>query len=130
MSELVFQCDLAPEARRRGFALFVLACLLWLPVSLYLPWAALGFVAIAVYFDRLWHMSEEVLLEVSVSANHLSIRRPGDDAWCGSASRPRIWGAWVVAAAPSSLVPFGMLFLSERMLGGHTFRELRRMVRS
>lgn len=128
MSELVFTCDIAPVSRRRGQTFLSLACLLWLPVSIYLPAAALGFVAIAVYFDRLRHVADEMLLEVSVCEHQLRIRNFGQDTWEVLPEVPRVWGRWVVAGAPSHLVPFGVLFFSESMLGSSLFRQVRRMV--
>ncbi len=129
MSEIVFHCDIAPESRRRGRVLVVLACLLWLPVSYYLPWAVLGFVAIALYFYRLRSIGETLPVEVSLSEHHMSIRKRGEDDWVPLREAPRIWGAWVVIRAPSNLVPFGTLFLSESMLGSALFSQVRRMVR-
>ncbi|MCY4277878.1 MAG: hypothetical protein OXE81_08615 [Gammaproteobacteria bacterium] len=128
MSEIVFHCDIAPESRRRGFILLVLACLLWLPVSYYLPWAALGFVVIAFYFYRLRAIGNTLPVEVSLSEHHMSIRKRGEDDWVPLTEAPRIWAAWVVVRAPSNLVPFGVLFLSESMLGSDVYRQLRRMV--
>jgi len=108
----------------------VLACLLWLTVSYYLPWAAIGFVVIALYFHRLREIGKSYSIEVSLSEHHMSIRKIGEDDWVQLCEPPRIWAAWVVVRAPSSLVPFGMLFLSESMLGGALFSQVRRMVRT
>ncbi len=130
MSEIVFHCDIAPESRRRGYILLVLTCLLWLPVTYYLPWAALGFVAIALYFYRLRELGRPYPIEVSIEEHRMSIRKTAEDDWLPLSDAPRIWLAWVVVPAPSSLVPFGTLFLSERMLGTDLYRRVRRMVKA
>ena len=130
MSEVVFRCDLAPQARRWGQALLALSCLFWLVVSAYLPWAALGFVGLAVYFSRLERMPRAILVDVSLSERHLDVRMAGEDDWVPLRDPLRIWGAWLVAPAPSNLVPFGILYLSESMLGEDLYRRVRRIARN
>jgi len=65
---------------------------------------------------------------VLLSEHHMGIRKRGEDDWMPLTEVPRIWAAWVVVKAPSNLVPFGVLFLSESMLGNALFSQVRRTV--
>lgn len=129
MKALVFRCDPAAAIRKRAYVLLGVSCLLWSVVSFYLPWATIGFMAVAWYFARLRHLGKSHWIEVSLTVYDFRVRRLDEDNWTLLAHRPRIWGAWVVAPVPEHIVPFGMLWLGESMLGERLFRELRRVAR-
>lgn len=125
MKELVFECDPARDIRRRSFLMLVLAAALWMVVTFYLPWAALGFIFLALYIAKWWRIPNSLAIEVSVTEFDSRIRRKGEDEWVGLAKMPGTWGASVVMSVPESVLPFGMLWLNESMLGAHLFRQLR-----
>lgn len=129
MNTLVFRCDPARQTKQRNFALLLVACLLWSVVSYYLPWAAVGFVAVGWYLLRIRDLGDSRWIEVSISGQDFRVRRLGEDEWIHIETRPRIWGVWVVAPVPEHILPFGMLWLSEAMLGQRLFRQVRRVTR-
>lgn len=129
MKTLIFQCDPARQIKQRAYVLLCVCCLLWSVVAYYLPWAAIGFVAIAWYFARVRQLGDSRWIEVSVSSHDFRVRRLGEDDWTRVNRRPRIWGAWVVAPVPEHILPFGMLWCSESMLGERLFRQVRRVAR-
>ncbi len=126
---LVFRCDPARQTKQRNLLMLCVACLLWSVVSYYLPWAAIGFVAVAWYFARIRELGDSRWIEVSISSHDFRVRRLGEDDWTLLSTRPRIWGSWVVAPVPEHILPFGMLWLSESLLGERLFRQVRRVAR-
>ena len=130
MSELVFECDPALDIRRRTFWMLVLAGTLWAVVTVYQPWAAVGFIAVAIYFVRLHRVPKMLWIEVSLTAFDCRVRRRGEDEWTRLKRMPSTWGSGVVMSVPEAVVPFGMLWLTEPLLGAALFRQLRSMVRS
>lgn len=129
MKALVFRCDPASTVRKRAYLLIGVSCLLWSVASYYLPLAAIGFFAVAWYFARLRHLGENRWIEVSLTSHDCRVRRLDEDNWTLLAKRPRIWGVWVVLAVPEHILPFGMLWLSESMLGERLFRQVKRVAR-
>lgn len=125
MTELVFECDPARAIRRRTCVMLVVAAALWTVVTMYLPWAVLGFLFIALYVVKWWRIPDSLPVEVCVTEFDSRVRRKGEDRWVELARGPFTWGASVVMRVPESVLPFGMLWLNESMLGAHLFRQLR-----
>ena len=129
MKALVFRCDPASAIRKQAYVLIGVSCLLWSVVSYYLPWASIGFLAVAWYFARLRHLGRSRWIEVSLTSHDFRVRRLDEDNWTLLRKRPRIWGVWVVAPVPEHILPFGMLWLSESVLGERLYRQVRRVAR-
>ncbi len=128
MNALTFRCDPAAQVKRRALLLFGLSCFLWSVVSYYLPWALVGFVLIAWYFSGIRHIGKSRWIEMTLSDHLVQVRRlDADHDWVRLERRPRIWGVWVVARVPEHIMPFGMLWLSEPLLGRRLFRQVRRL---
>ncbi len=129
MKALVFRCDPAPAIRKQAYVLIGVSCVLWAVVSYYLPWAVIGFLATAWYFARLGNLGRSRWIEISLTSHDFRVRRIEEDNWILLEKRPRIWGVWVVAPVPEHILPFGMLWLSESMLGERLFRQVKRVAR-